>query len=1041
MPLFQESIIQKYCQTQNKALVAEKWNGFKKHFLNPAIQANIRGSKEEQYQEGFLIDLFVKILGYIKNPNLSFNLTTELKNVNDNRKVDGAIIIQDKVFAVIELKGMDTTELKNVEGQAFAYKNNQKDCIYVISSNFQKLRLYIDDAVEYIEFDLFNLDEKQFLLLYTCLAFDNIRNHVPKRMKTESLSQEDVITKRLYKDYTSFREDLYQNLVKLNPHVDSVTLFKQTQKLLSRFLFIFFAEDKNLLQPNSIRSVTKYWKTLKNWENYKTLYAVYQKFFDFLQYGIKNEELDVFPYNGGLFQADAMLNNLLIDDAVLYKHTLKLSEYNFDSEVDVNILGHIFENSLNEIDEVKAKLDGTTLDKTQTKRKKDGIFYTPKYITQYMIENTVGKLCKEQKEILQLFDKEYITDKKRKKTDTQKLLDKLKTYRNWLLELTIIDPACGSGAFLNEALNFLIAEHEYIDELQAKLLGDSLMLSEVEKSILENNLFGVDLNEESVEIAKLSLWLRTAKPNRKLNDLNNNIKCGNSLIDSAKIAGEKAFVWKNEFPKIFEKGGFDVVIGNPPYVQLQSRKELSESLAPIGYQTYEKTGDLYCLFYEQGNNLLKENGLLAYITSNKWLRANYGKSLRNYFLENIKPILLVDLGSNIFESATVDSNILIFEKQKLDTIEEFVAMDLSKEKNFEDFMVYENRKTVIKPKKDEAWIIVNDLELEIKRKVEKIGTPLKNWNIEIYRGIITGFNDAFVIDEYTKNALIQQDANSAEIIKPLLRGRDIQRYYANFAGLYLINSHNGYKDIPRIDIDKYPAIKNHLDKYYAQLAIRQDKGFTPYNLRNCAYLEDFEKEKIIYPNMTSFLPFTYDTSKFYSNDKSFIITGESLKYLVCFLNSKLFKYCFSNNFPSLGEQGRELRKVFFEQIAIKKLSLSAQQPFIEKADMMLTLQQDLQILLGKIERSILREFKLQTLSTKLQHWYLLSFAEFLEELARQKIKLKTEQKLDWEEFFANKSQKANELLQAIRKTDQEIDKLVYELYELTTEEILIIEQA
>ena len=981
MPLFQESIIQKYCQTQNKALVAEKWNGFKKHFLNPAIQANIRGSKEEQYQEGFLIDLFVKILGYIKNPNLSFNLTTELKNVNDNRKVDGAIIIQDKVFAVIELKGMDTTELKNVEGQAFAYKNNQKDCIYVISSNFQKLRLYIDDAVEYIEFDLFNLDEKQFLLLYTCLAFDNIRNHVPKRMKTESLSQEDVITKRLYKDYTSFREDLYQNLVKLNPHVDSVTLFKQTQKLLSRFLFIFFAEDKNLLQPNSIRSVTKYWKTLKNWENYKTLYAVYQKFFDFLQYGIKNEELDVFPYNGGLFQADAMLNNLLIDDAVLYKHTLKLSEYNFDSEVDVNILGHIFENSLNEIDEVKAKLDGTTLDKTQTKRKKDGIFYTPKYITQYMIENTVGKLCKKQKEILQLFDKEYITDKKRKKTDTQKLLDKLKTYRNWLLELTIIDPACGSGAFLNEALNFLIAEHEYIDELQAKLLGDSLMLSEVEKSILENNLFGVDLNEESVEIAKLSLWLRTAKPNRKLNDLNNNIKCGNSLIDSAKIAGEKAFVWKNEFPKIFEKGGFDVVIGNPPYgakLEIEVQEYLNKKYIKGGSETVISFTKLAY------DGLLKPKGIFGFIIPKAFTFSSNYETIRNYVLEDISEIIdckkvwkevLLEQIMFFFRRNTATTHYTIGKLRK----EEVKILGTVDKTMYAKFGFYLND--------------VSDVEVALGLKISKYPKLSKisknNWG-DVFYEKITATTDTY----------------------PVLGGAEIQRYFQKGIKGYVSD---------KVSFSDNATIKE--NSVLIQRLIAHIENPTDHIKIAATVFHNINYKIVNTVHQCVFIPE-------YSNLYGLCIINSSL------MNWYLYRFVFSKAIRSF-----QFSATVMNYIPIPQISLLEQQPFIEKADRMLTLQQDLQILLGKIERSILREFKLQTLSTKLQHWYLLSFAEFLEELARQKIKLKTEQKLDWEEFFANKSQKANELLQAIRKTDQEIDKLVYELYELTTEEILIIEQA
>ncbi|HQA74326.1 DNA methyltransferase, partial [Flavobacterium sp.] len=549
MSLFQNSVVEKFLNTLNKEVVLEKWTIYKNHFLNPGIQENIINSKEEQYQGEFLIDLFVNVLGYTKNPTPNFNLTTELKNEKDSKKADGGIIINDKVVGVIELKGTNTTDLNKIEVQAFGYKNNQKDCVYVVTSNFEKLRFYIDNAIEHIEFNLFQLTENEFKLLYLCLAFETISKNIPKKIKDESISEEDRITKDLYKDYSVFKRELFNDLVTRNPQFDPLELFKKSQKLLDRFLFLFFAEDRQLLPPNSVRLILDDWKDLKEKDVYIPLYDRYKKYFEYLNTGYKGKRYDVFAYNGGLFKPDEILDHIKIDDDLLDRHTLKLANYDFKSEVDVNILGHIFENSLNELDEMKAQLEGTAIEKSTTKRKKDGVFYTPKYITKYIVENTVGKLCSEKIVELKINEEDYITDKKRTKATKQPLLDKLTQYRNWLLQITIIDPACGSGAFLNEALNFLIAEHTYIDELQAKLFGDALILSDVEKSILENNLFGVDLNEESVEIAKLSLWLRTAQPNRKLNDLNHNIKCGNSLIDDPEIAGEKAFNWQKEFPQ------------------------------------------------------------------------------------------------------------------------------------------------------------------------------------------------------------------------------------------------------------------------------------------------------------------------------------------------------------------------------------------------------------------------------------------------------------------------------------------------------------
>lgn len=553
MSLFQKSVEQKYLKQLDSKLIEVKYNEFKAYFGNPEVQENIRNSKEEQFQEGFLRELFVKILGYTLNPSPNFNLTTEYKNIKDSKKADGAFLIDGKVRGVIELKGTDTTDLGKVESQAFGYKNNQPDCIYIITSNFEKLRFYIDNAIDHIEFNLFTHSKKEFEILYLSLAFESVEKGIPKRIKDESLSEEDKITKELYKDYSLFKRELYQNLVKQNPQFDALILFKKSQKLLDRFLFLFFAEDRNLLPPNSVRLILNDWRDLQERDETIPLYNRFKKYFEYLNTGYKGKRYDVFAYNGGLFKHDDILDAITIDDELLFTHTLKLSEYDFASEVDVNILGHIFENSLNELDEIKAQQEGTEIDKSKTKRKKDGVFYTPKYITKYIVDNTVGKLCVEKKAELQIKEEDYSTDKKRQLKTKQSLLAKLDTYSKWLLEITICDPACGSGAFLNQALDFLISEHRYIDELKAKLYGVPMILSDIEKSILENNLFGVDLNEESVEIAKLSLWLRTAQPNRKLNDLNNNIKCGNSLIDDPAVAGDKAFNWQKEFPQIFQK--------------------------------------------------------------------------------------------------------------------------------------------------------------------------------------------------------------------------------------------------------------------------------------------------------------------------------------------------------------------------------------------------------------------------------------------------------------------------------------------------------
>lgn len=551
MSIFQHTVVLNYINSLDKPKVAAAYAKFKELFHNAEKQENIRNSKEEQFQEGFIRDLFCSVLGYTINPNPNYNIITEQKNETNAKKADAAILINNKVVAVIELKGTDTTDLNRIEAQAFVYKNNNANCIYVITSNLEKLRLYINDTTDYLEFNLFTLSADDFNLLWLCLELNNVQNNVPKTIKEQSLSAEDTITKELYKDYSAFKNELYANIVSKNTQYDKLLLFKKTQKLLDRFLFIFFAEDRLLLPPNSIRSILTQWETLNELDNYVSLYSRFQKYFGYMNTGHKGKQHDIYAYNGGLFVDDDVLDAILIDDEILYKHSKKLSDYDFESEVDVNILGHIFENSLNQIDEISNELEGKQVDASKSKRKKDGVFYTPKYITKYIVDNTVGKLCTEKKLEIGIIDEDYTNDKRKTKERKKQLLDKLTAYRDWLLQLTICDPACGSGAFLNQALEFLIKEHAYLDELTAKLLGASIQYSEIENSILEHNLFGVDINEEAVEIAKLSLWLRTAKRDRKLNNLSNTIKCGNSLIDDATVAGEKAFDWFKEFPQVF----------------------------------------------------------------------------------------------------------------------------------------------------------------------------------------------------------------------------------------------------------------------------------------------------------------------------------------------------------------------------------------------------------------------------------------------------------------------------------------------------------
>jgi len=1062
MSIFQPSVINKYLKALDKQIIHIAYTRFKAHFHDAAIQGNIRSSKEEQYQEGFLNDLFVNVLGYTKNPTPNYNLTTEYKNVKDSKKADGAIVIGNVVKAVIELKGTNTTDLGNVEVQAFGYKNNQPECVYVITSNFEKLRFYIDNAIEHLEFNLFTLSEKEFETLYLCLAYASIEKDIPKKIKEESISQEDKVTKELYNDYSFFKRELHQNLVTLNPEYDALLLFKKSQKLLDRFLFLFFAEDRQLLPPNSVRMILNQWQQLRDLDEYTLLFDRFKKYFGYLNTGYKGKQYDVFAYNGGLFKPDEVLDNVKIDDEVLYKHTMKLSEYDFESEVDVNILGHIFENSLNELDEVKAQLSGAVVDKTKSKRKKDGVFYTPKYITKYIVDNTVGKLCTDKKAELGIIEEDYFSDKKRNKTTKQPLADKLSAYREWLLQITICDPACGSGAFLNQALNFLIDEHRTIDEMQAKLFGDSMVLSDIENTILENNLFGVDLNEESVEIAKLSLWLRTAQPNRKLNDLSNNIKCGNSLIDDPSVAGEKAFNWEQEFPQVFapgkefapvvksqkdetpdylqlikeksleaqakaeqaitlskeaaeiskkvyeyatklgsvsdtdspygiRKGGFDVVIGNPPYVPTEYISENDKIFLEKNYNSAFGRMNLYPIFYEMGIQLLKQNGLIGFITPYTILKNQYYKEARKFILSNTQVIELIDFkGTIVFQDAAVDSIILILNK-KAPT--EYTYKQISNIISFENNQYQENYYSISEILENNDLSMLNSQNDQFIKRIISNCVPLKSI-LNFNQGIITGGNSKFITLE------------KSELTRKIITGSDFNRYTLNQTNQLII----------------YDTTKLH----------RPRKK------------EIFEVgEKILLRQTGSYPICALDNNQFYTLDTVhnglLIDNSYSLKFLLTLLNSNFLKFLYKSQINEDGKVFAQVKIIYIDPLPIPKLPLSDQQPFILKAELMLTLNKELQEVSGKFQRTIQRKFALEELPIKLQNWYLLTYAQFIAELGKKKVKLTLSDEAEWESYFVQEADKALDIKNQLDSTDREIDLLVYALYGLTEEEISIVE--
>ena len=407
----------------------------------------------------------------------------------------------------------------------------------------------------------------------------------------------------------------------------------------------------------------------------------------------------------------------------------------------------------------------------------------------------------------------------------------------------------------------------------------------------------------------------------KLKDSDNQ-EIYNKIIN-LKIENPFIFLWHIYFAPVFDDGGFDIVIGNPPYIQLQKAtgvkvldkkgKQIDQKLGDIyaeeKFESFERTGDIYCLFYEKGFSLLKEHGTLCYITSNKWMRAGYGESLRNYFATKTNPLKLLDLsGAKIFDNATVDVNILLSEKAENQGNTQ--ACSLTEKTGVNNLSLYLNQNQSECPfTTKDSWVILSKIEQSIKRKIESVGTPLKDWkDIKIYRGVLTGCNEAFIISTDKRNEILNncssedERTRTDEIIRPILRGRDIKRYGYEWHDLWLINTHNGIKGkVPKIEISKYPAIKNHLDQFKDKIWSRADQGDTPYNLRNCAYMDLFFQPKICWKAVGRRLAFALVEEGIYLTAPASFISGDSNnEILLAYLCSAVANYYINQYSDSTG---------------------------------------------------------------------------------------------------------------------------------------------
>ncbi|MCR9072557.1 MAG: BREX-1 system adenine-specific DNA-methyltransferase PglX [Alphaproteobacteria bacterium] len=1062
MSLFNRKTIQRHI---NEVAIAPEHLGVVTEWADLVNSGRIRELKEVALHGQFTAKIVEGVLGY-SGPASGAEYTVATEQTILRGSVDLALGRfggeKPEIIAPFELKGADTRDLdaimpgrnKSPVQQAWEYATNAPGVKWVLVSNYIELRLYGfgEGTAAYEAFRLDQLtNQAEYARFRLLLSAESLLSGRTLDLLKESRREDKDITDSLYRDYKSLRLRLLQAVQDADIGIEPLDEIALAQKILDRVLFVAFAEDTGLLPMNTLGDAFKArdaYNPKPIWENFKGLFRAIDQ---------GSDDLKIPRYNGGLFRADDRIDRLGLPDAVC-EGFKTLGEYDFASEISVTVLGHIFEQSIADVERLQAAARGEDeepepVSGTSGRRKRDGVVYTPDYIARFIVAETLGRHLREifaevvsgyAKKGADLSDYEAIPWRRGSSE-----LDAWEAYRERLHRLRIVDPACGSGVFLVVAFDFMKAEltrvNDKIKQLspQTRHYGD-LLDYVTDSEILSNNLFGVDVNEESVEITKLSLWIKTARRGKVLDSLAGNIRVGDSLIEDSNFAYlDHAFTWETAFPEVFAEGGFDVVLGNPPYVRMEFLKALKPYLEKR-YEVVSDRADLYCYFYERGLRLLKPGGRLGYISSNTFFKTGSGRPLRRYLLREATIEGVVDFGDlQVFEGVTTYPAILVLcrGQAKKDHHLNFWKVETLPEANF--LATWETVRASYPQSAlgDGSWELESPALRELREKIRRGGRILKEVYGAPLRGVVTGLNEAFVIDTETKDRLCAADPKSADLLKPFLEGKDLKRWRSEPRGLWLI-----YIPKNRVRIDDYPAIRDWLLPFKDRLEKRATKQEW-FELQQAqeAYAQHFGSEKISYPHFNSDRNFSFDTTGAFSNDKSYMVPSSDTS-LLALLNSRVFWFLLSSMSPPVRGGYHELRVQYVETMPVPKLSESKRSDLskasvaaIEAARYRLDLQRALVRRLPDLCPSD-REPKL---TTKLREWWRLpDFASFRTEVKKAfKADIPLSERSAWEDWIQRDRAEISRLSAEIRQAEAEIDRIVYGLFDLSEEEIQLLERA
>jgi methylase of polypeptide subunit release factors len=845
--------------------------------------------------------------------------------------------------------------------QAYRYAINLP-CDWIIVTSMRETRLYHKGSNQqtYERFETTRLASdaallKRFVFLLGAerVVPEQGESHLNALLRTsESAGRE--LTNKFYALYADIRQEVFSRLRVANDQVEPHEILRCTQKLLDRILFCSFCEDRVLLPPNTVRCAFEHsdpYNPRPIWENFRGL---------FRSVDVGNAGLRIPAYNGGLFAHDAGLDTLAVPDEVCalfrdladydYRPAREMAEAADTQEIrpviDVDILGHIFEQSITDLERLRQDLerdDSEIVDEKQakTRRKKEGAFYTPAFITRYIVEQTLGAVVRDRFEALRATEEAAATGTAKKTLTDPNAYDLpalnepqrkalIRFWEQWqevLKTLRILDPACGSGAFLIEAFDQLHAHYEVSNARLEELRGHRTLF-DLDRQILQHNIYGVDLNAEAIQICQLSLWIKTAAHGKRLTSLDHSIREGNSVVSDSTIH-PKAFDWQSAFPEVFAQGGFDVVVGNPPYV----RQELLTPYKPwleAHYASYHGMADLYVYFYELGQRLLKPGGLLSYIVTNKWMKAGYGEPLRRFFRDQTWIRSVVDFGhaKQIFEEADVFPCIIVAEKPTSDEKPKTARLcTIPREQlRIDDLTVQiekEGAELDVEQLKAEGWQLEKREVMALLSRICSIGVPLAKFigSDPIY-GLKTGCNEAFFIPDSVKQLLVKADPACEHLFIRYYRGQDVKRWESEWCGEWLlaIRSSNeqtwpwtGKEDAELIFEKAYPSVFAHMFSHRDALKGRKNTVRYWWELSPFKSWQVFKKPKLVYQEIQFHPAYALEDKGVLSNNKTFILPTDDL-YLLAVLNSPLVWWFNWRELPHMKDEA--LSPVTFKMAAL-----------------------------------------------------------------------------------------------------------------------------